>query len=58
MGFNACFLFLSSVWFFFYFIYLFMKDTQREAETQAKEEADTLQGAQHGTQSPDPGIMT
>ena len=40
------------------FTYLFMRDTEREAETQAEGEAGSLQGAQRGTQSQDPGIMT
>ena len=31
------------------FIYLFMKDTEREAETQAEGEAGSMQGAQCGT---------
>ena len=43
----------------FYFLkilyILFMRDTQREAETQAEREADFLQGAQCRTQSQDPG---
>ena len=35
------------VFFFFKdFIYLFMRDTEREAETQAEAEAGSLQGAQ------------
>ena len=39
-------------WFFFKdFIYLFMRDAQREAETQAMGEAGSLQGARHGTWS-------
>ena len=43
-------------WFFLKdFIYLLMRDTQREAETQAKRQADSLRGAQ---QSQDPGVMT
>ena len=29
-----------------YFIYLFMRDTEREAETQAEGEAGSMQGAQ------------
>ena len=33
------------------FIYLFMRDTEREAETQAEGEAGSMQGARHGTQS-------
>ena len=32
-----------------------MRDTEREAETQAEGEADSLQGAQCSTQSQDPG---
>ena len=31
------------------FIYLFMRDTQREAEPQAEGEAGSMQGARHGT---------
>ena len=38
--------------FFLSFIYLFMRDTQREAETQAEGEAGSMQGAQHGTRFP------
>ena len=33
------------------FIYLFMRDTQREAETQAEGEAGLIQGAGHGSRS-------
>ena len=33
-----------------------MRDTQREAETQAEGEAGSLQGAQCGTPSQDPGV--
>ena len=33
-----------------------MKDTQREAETQAEGEAGFMQGARCGTRSQDPGI--
>ena len=33
------------------FIYLFMRDTQREVETQAEGEAGSMQGAQCGTRS-------
>ena len=33
------------------FIYLLMKDTQREAETQIEGEAGSMQGARHGTRS-------
>ena len=39
--------------FSFYFIYLFMRDTGREAETQAEREAGSMQEAQCGTQSQD-----
>ena len=38
-------------------IYLFMRDTQREAETQAEGEAGSMQGARCGTRSRHPGIM-
>ena len=41
-----------------YFIYLFMRNTERGAETQAEGEAGTLQRARCGTQTRDPGIMT
>ena len=34
-----------------------MRDTEREAETQAEGEAGSLQGAPRGTQSRDPGVM-
>ena len=37
--------------FFKDFIYLFMRDTHREAETQAEGEAGSMQGAQRGTWS-------
>ena len=43
----CCLLFFS----FKDFIYLFMRDTQREAETQAEGEAGSLQGAQCRTRS-------
>ena len=33
------------------FIYLFMRDTEREAEAQAEGEVGSIQGAQHGTRS-------
>ena len=33
------------------FIYLFMRDLEREAETQAKGEAGSMQGTPRGTQS-------
>ena len=32
-----------------------MRDTEREAETQAEGEAGSMQGARCGAQSPDPG---
>ena len=35
-----------------------MRDTQREAETQAEGEADSMQGAQCGTRSRDPVLKT
>ena len=35
-----------------------MRDTQREAETQAEGEAGSMQGAQYGTQSPNSRITT
>ena len=38
-------------------MYLFMRDTHREAETQAEGEAGSMQGARHGTRSQDPGVM-
>ena len=43
--------FIFFLLFFKDFIYLFMRDTHREAETQAEGEAGSMQGAQHGTQS-------
>ena len=43
---------------FFFNIYLFMRDTQREAETQSEGEAGSLQRAGCGTWFQDPGIMT
>ena len=36
--------------------YLFMRDTQREAETQAEGEADSMQGTRRGTRSWDPRV--
>ena len=39
-------------------IFLFRRDREREAETQAEGEAGSLQGAQCGTRSQDPGIKT
>ena len=38
-------------------IYLFMRDTKREAETQAGGEAGSMQGARHGTRSQVSRIM-
>ena len=49
---------MVSVFVFKDFIYLFMRDIEREAETQAEGEAGSLQGARCSTQSQDPGIMT
>ena len=45
-----------SVTFFKDFLYLFMRDTEREggAETQAEGEGGSMQGARHGTRSQDP----
>ena len=43
--------------FFKDFIYLFMRDTEREAETQAEGEAGSMQGTWCGTPSRDSGIM-
>ena len=37
------------------FFYLFTRDTETEAETQAEGEAGSLQGPRCGTQSQDPG---
>ena len=34
-----------------------MRDTQKEAETQAEGEAGSMQGDRCGTRSQDPGIM-
>ena len=39
------------------FIYLFMRDTQREAETRAEGEAGSMQRARRGTRSPVSRIM-
>ena len=39
------------------FIYLFTRDTEREAETQAEGEPGSMRGARWGTRSQDPGIM-
>ena len=49
---------LTASCFYFYlksFIYLFMRDTEREAETLAEGEAGSMQGARWGTRSQDPG---
>ena len=43
---------------FFKFVYLFLRDTERGAETQAEGEAGSPGGPQCGTQSQDPGIAT
>ena len=47
---------LRKLLFFKDFIYLFMRETEGEAETQAEGEAGSLQGAQWRTQSQDPGV--
>ena len=39
------------LFFFKDFIYLFMRDTEREAETQAEGEAGSMQEARRGTRS-------
>ena len=41
-----------------YFIYLFLRDTERETETQAEGEVGSLRGAQCGTQSRDPRVRS
>ena len=41
-----------------YFMYLFMRNTKREAETQAEGETGSLRGARWGTRSQDPGITS
>ena len=46
------------VLFFKDFIYLFMRDTEREAETQAEGEAGSLWGAPCGTPSHNPRITS
>ena len=38
-------------------MYLFLRDTQREAKTQAEGEAGSMQGARHGTPSQVSRIM-
>ena len=40
---------LGPSFFFYDFIYLFMRDTEREAETQAEGEAGSMQEARCGT---------
>ena len=40
---------------FFFKDYLFMRDTHREAETQAEGEVGSMQGARRGTRSQDSG---
>ena len=51
-------IFLKFLYYFFKdFIYLFMRDTEREAETQAEGEAGPLQGARCGTRSQGPRVM-
>ena len=46
-----------SFFFFFFkdFIYLFMRDTEKEAETQAEGGAGSMQGARRGTHPGSPG---
>ena len=39
-----------------FLIYLFRRDPEREAETQAEGEAGSMQGARWGTRSRDPGV--
>ena len=39
------------------FLCLFMRDTEREAETQAEGTAGSMRGAQWGTPSQDPGVI-
>ena len=40
--------YLVRFFFFLDFIYLFIRDTEREAETQAEGEADSMQRARYG----------
>ena len=47
---------LKFFFFFLDFIYLFMRDTEREAETQAEGEAGSMQGTPCGTRSQDSRI--
>ena len=42
---------IDDIIFFLDFIYSFMRDTERAAETQGEEEAGPMQGAQRGTRS-------
>ena len=46
----------NKILFFLYFIDLFMRDPDREAETQAEGEAGSLQGAQRGIRFQDPRV--
>ena len=43
---------------FFKIVLIYPQETQRETETQAEREADSLWGARCGTRSQDPGITT
>ena len=43
---------MKLLFFFFLRFYLFLRDTQRKAETQAEEEAGSLQGGSHSTTEP------
>ena len=50
---------LSKIFFVFFKIFhLFMRDTEREAETQAEGEAGSMQEVRCGTRSRDLGITT
>ena len=55
---NLSSLFFFKILFFFFkdFIYLFIHDREREAETQSEGEAGSMQGARHGTRSQDSRI--
>ena len=44
------------LFFFFKILFIYSRETQREAETQAEGEAGSMQGAQHGTRSRDSRI--
>ena len=48
----------SAFFFFFKILFIYSWETHREAETQAEGEAGSMQGAQCGTRSQDPRIMT